>query len=139
MNWRVLFLPTRGAAESSKPSCTRASANAGSRRWKSGDGKIAPLAVVVIPLLFETAGGTNFDKIICAACSPATQHQRLLARGWTPEQIRQRIAAQLPVEDKIARSQFVVWTDGATGAHRRQVAWIGAQLGLNLRSSEPYK
>ena len=98
-----------------------------------------PLAVVVIPLLFETRAEVNFDEIICVACSPAAQHQRLLSRGWTPEQIRQRIAAQLPVADKIARSQFVVWTDGATGAHRRQVARIGAQLGLNLRSSEPYK
>ncbi len=46
-----------------------------------------PLAVVVIPLLFETRAETYFDKIICVACSPAAQRERLLARGWTPDQI----------------------------------------------------
>ena len=82
------------------------------------------LAVVVIPLLFETRAEPHFDKIICVACSGAAQRERLLARGWTPEQIRQRIAAQMPVEQKIARADFVVWTDGAPEAHARQVERI---------------
>jgi dephospho-CoA kinase len=86
------------------------------------------LAIVVIPLLFETQAGSHFDKIICVACSAATQHERLLARGWTPEQIRQRNAAQMPVEQKIVRSDFVVWTDGALDAHARQVERIVAKL-----------
>ena len=70
------------------------------------------LAVVVIPLLFETRAESHFDKIICVACSAPAQRERLLARGWTPEQIRQRLAAQWPVEQKISRADFVVWTDG---------------------------
>jgi dephospho-CoA kinase len=87
-----------------------------------------PLAVVVIPLLFETQAEDHFDRIICVACSPAEQQRRLLARGWTPAQARQRTAAQLPVAEKIARSQFVVWTDGALEVHRRQVEQINAKL-----------
>ena len=87
-----------------------------------------PLAVVVIPLLFETAAEGQFDRIICAACSPAAQHERLAARGWPPEQARQRIAAQLPAEQKIARSHFVLWTEGALAAHERQVAEVCARL-----------
>lgn len=83
-----------------------------------------PLAIVVIPLLFETRAELHFDKIICVASSSAPQRERLRSRGWTPEQIRQRIAAQLPVEQKIARSDFVVWTDGALAVHRRQVERI---------------
>jgi dephospho-CoA kinase len=67
-----------------------------------------PLALVVIPLLFETAAENQFEKIICAACSPAAQNGRLLMRGWSPEQIRQRIAAQLPVGQKIARAHFAL-------------------------------
>ncbi len=82
------------------------------------------LAVVVIPLLFETAAENQFEKIICAACSPAAQHERLTARGWSPEQIQQRLAAQLPVEDKIARAHFVLWTEGKLEAHAQQVARI---------------
>ena len=40
-----------------------------------------PLAVVVIPLLFETKAEAELDPTICVACSVATQKQRLLARG----------------------------------------------------------
>ena len=87
-------------------------------------GENRPLAVVVIPLLFETRAESHFDKIICVACSAATQRERLLARGWTPEQIEQRIAAQWPVEQKIARADFVIWTDGALDIHARQLERI---------------
>jgi len=83
-----------------------------------------PLAVVVIPLLFETQAGSQFDKIICVACSAANRQKRLLERGWTPEQIRQRIAAQMPVDEKIARSDFVVWTDGDLESHSAQLDLI---------------
>jgi dephospho-CoA kinase len=82
------------------------------------------LAVVIIPLLFETQAGSHFEKIICVACSAANQHKRLLKRGWTPEQIRQRIAAQMPVDQKIARADFVVWTDGNLEAHTQQLERI---------------
>ena len=87
-----------------------------------------PLAVVVIPLLFETQAGLQFDKIICVACSAANRQKRLLERGWTPEQIRQRIAAQMPVDEKIARSDFVVWTDGDLESHSAQLDLILAGL-----------
>jgi dephospho-CoA kinase len=86
------------------------------------------LAVVVIPLLFETQAESHFDKIICVACSAENQRQRLLARGWTPEQIGQRIAAQWPVEQKIARADFVIWTDGGLDAHAQQIERIFTKL-----------
>ena len=86
------------------------------------------LAVVVIPLLFETRAESHFDKILCAACSVPVQRERLLARGWTPEQIQQRIAAQMPVEQKIARADFVVWTEGSLDNHARQLQQITAKL-----------
>jgi dephospho-CoA kinase len=86
------------------------------------------LAVVVIPLLFETQAECDFDKIICVACSAATQRQRLLSRGWTAEQIQQRLAAQWPIEQKIARANFVVWTEGALSVSAQQVERIMAAL-----------
>ena len=87
-----------------------------------------PLAVVVIPLLFETQAESQFDKIICVACSAANRQKRLSERGWTPEQIQQRIAAQMPVDQKIARADFVVWTDGDLDAHARQLERILSRL-----------
>jgi dephospho-CoA kinase len=91
-------------------------------------GENLALAVVVIPLLFETRSESHFDKIICAACSPPAQRERLLARGWTPEQIQQRLAAQWPVEQKISRADFVVWTDGAVDTQARQLERIFVKL-----------
>src|SRR6185503_16886963 len=44
--------------------------------------------VVVIPLLFETVAAAHFDSIICVACSGSSQWQRLIARGWTADQIQ---------------------------------------------------
>jgi dephospho-CoA kinase len=80
--------------------------------------------VVVIPLLFETGAAAFFDGIICVACSAATQRERLLARGWPPQQIEQRIRAQWPIEKKMALSHFVVWTEAGLDVHARQLDCI---------------
>ena len=87
-----------------------------------------PLALVVIPLLFETGAETYFEKIICVACSPTGQHERLLARGWAAQEIHGRIAAQFPSEQKISKSHFVIWTEGSPAVHRQQVERILARL-----------
>lgn len=68
--------------------------------------------VVVVPLLFEIGVENEFDAVVCVACTANTQYQRLLARGWTDLQIRQRLQAQLPIEEKLARADYVIWTEG---------------------------
>jgi dephospho-CoA kinase len=80
------------------------------------------LAVVIIPLLFETGAETEFQTILCLACTHTTQHQRLLARGWTVEEIEQRNAAQWPVEQKMARAHHVIWTEGDLEVHEEQLS-----------------
>ena len=85
------------------------------------------LAVVVIPLLFETQAETHFDAVICVACSAATQKQRLLARGWTPAECAQRIAAQWPVEQKMAKANYIVWTEAGRDVHAQQLELILAK------------
>ena len=97
-------------------------------RSDGGRDENSRLAVVVIPLLFETHAESHFDKIICVACSAANQRKRLSERGWTAEQIRRRIAAQMPVEQKIARADFVVWTDGDLDLHAQQLGRILSKL-----------
>jgi dephospho-CoA kinase len=95
---------------------------------ETGRGENRALAVVVIPLLFETQAESDFDKIICVACSAASQRERLLTRGWTNRQIQQRLVAQWPIEQKIARSNFVVWTEGSPEVAAQQVERILAGL-----------
>jgi dephospho-CoA kinase len=79
---------------------------------------------VIIPLLFETRAAPLFDAVICVACSGASQWQRLRQRGWSDCEIRQRLEAQLPVDQKIAHSDFVVWTDTTLEAHAAQLSRI---------------
>jgi dephospho-CoA kinase len=87
-----------------------------------------PLAVVVIPLLFETKAEAELDVTICVACSAATQQERLRARGWPPDQIKQRLQAQLPTDQKIARADHLIWTEGSLGVHAAQIERILRQL-----------
>jgi dephospho-CoA kinase len=77
--------------------------------------------VVVIPLLFETNAQSEFDSIICIACSGATQQKRLRERGWSAEQIQPRLSAQWPMEKKIAQSNVVIWTDSTLETHAAQI------------------
>lgn len=77
--------------------------------------------IVVIPLLFETNSRSHFDTVLCVACSAENQNLRLRNRGWSPEQIDQRVRAQWPVEKKIAESDYVVWTDGNLEVHAEQL------------------
>ncbi len=80
-----------------------------------------PRAVVVIPLLFETGAGKEFAATVCVGCSAWSQRQRLLARGWTAEQIELRLRAQWPLGEKMDRADFGVWTEGDR-------KWLGVQL-----------
>jgi dephospho-CoA kinase len=79
------------------------------------------LAVVVIPLLFETGAETELDATLCIACTPATQRQRLLSRGWSPKEMEQRLQAQWPIEVKTARADYVVWSEGGLDVHGDQL------------------
>ena len=71
---------------------------------------------------------SHFDKIICVACSVPLQRERLLARGWTPEQISSAWPLQWPVEKKISRADFVAWNDGELCAQVRQLERIFVKL-----------
>jgi len=80
-----------------------------------------PLAVVMIPLLFETQTADWFDVTLCVACTAGTQRERLLARGWNPQQIQQRLQAQLPIERKMELADYVVWTEGGLDVLEEQL------------------
>jgi dephospho-CoA kinase len=95
------------------------------RSWRDQQ---VPIGVVVIPLLFETDAAAQFDSVICVACSSATQRKRLLARGWSNEQIQQRMAAQWPVQKKIDLSNYVVWTEPDQQTHAAQLKRILERL-----------
>jgi len=89
----------------------------------------APLVVVDVPLLFETGHGGDFDQVVVTACSPDLQLQRLIDRGLTDAEARQRIAAQWPTEEKTARADYVIATGGTFEETDAQVDRVLALMG----------
>jgi dephospho-CoA kinase len=73
----------------------------------------ARLAVVDVPLLYETGHAGDFDKVIVTVCPPGVQVQRLIARGLSGQEAAGRLAAQMSAAEKAARGDFVIRTDGS--------------------------
>ena len=88
----------------------------------------SPMVVVEIPLLYETGHAGEFDRVIATTCSAETQVTRLAGRGLTETQARQIIAAQMPTEEKAAKADFVIRTDGTLAETDAQVHAILDQL-----------
>jgi dephospho-CoA kinase len=97
--------------------------------YASLDSSRYPFAIADIPLLFERERERDFDTVIVTACEPAAQLQRLMQRDALSEhEARQRIAAQWPLEQKIARADYVLRTDGTFDDTNRQVDAVASQL-----------
>jgi dephospho-CoA kinase len=71
----------------------------------------APVAVVDVPLLFETGSEKRVDAVVVVTTSPENQRTRILARGtMTKEALDALLARQMPDEEKRKRADFVVDT-----------------------------
>lgn len=71
----------------------------------------APVAVVDVPLLFETGGEKRVDAVVVVTTTPEIQRQRILARdNMTGEKLAAILARQLPDAEKRKRADFVVDT-----------------------------
>ncbi|MFL6529041.1 MAG: dephospho-CoA kinase [Chthoniobacterales bacterium] len=67
-----------------------------------------------IPLLYETGGEAYCDRVVVVACTAQTQLKRLIARSSLTESAAlEMITAQMPLNEKIARADHVVWNNGA--------------------------
>jgi dephospho-CoA kinase len=84
----------------------------------------SPLAVVDVPLLYESGHAEDFDRVIVTDCPLQLQLARLVERGLSADQARQRIAAQWPTEEKARRASYVIRTDGGLEETNRQVERI---------------
>jgi len=71
----------------------------------------AAVAVVDVPLLFETGGEKRVDAVVVVTTTPELQRQRILARdNMTSEKLDAILARQLPDAEKRRRADFVVDT-----------------------------
>jgi dephospho-CoA kinase len=89
----------------------------------------APLVVLDIPLLYETGGAAQVDKVVVVSAPAAVQADRVLARpGMSCAKFAQILARQMPDEEKRRRADFVVETGTPHEETREQVRAIIACL-----------
>lgn len=95
--------------------------------WRDAPGSRPKMAV--IPLLFECGWESDWDEIVCLACCEQTQIDRMMQmRGLGEKEARARLAAQMPVSEKVARSSFVVYNDSDVAALRAEASRLAARL-----------
>ena len=87
------------------------------------------IKIAIIPLLFEAHWEKNFDIICCVVSSREKQIERMMTtRGMTLTEAESRLAAQMPVEEKARRSQYVIRNDGTAEELRAEaqklVTWL---------------
>lgn len=88
-----------------------------------------PIAIADIPLLYETGGDTLYEAVVVTACEPEEQIRRIVERDHVTEaEARQRLAAQMPIEEKVRRADYVIRTDGSHADTDRQVREVHRNL-----------
>lgn len=89
----------------------------------------AKIAVLDIPLLFETGGEKRCDAVVVVSAPEDVQRERVMARpGMTAEKFAAILAKQMPDEQKRAKADFVVDTSRGFDAARAQVREILADV-----------
>jgi dephospho-CoA kinase len=91
----------------------------------------AAALIFEIPLLFETQGEGDFDKVIVVSAPAEVQRARVLARpGMLEPKLDSILERQTPDEEKRRRADFVIDTAGDLSTTEAQVRDIIACLGL---------
>jgi dephospho-CoA kinase len=90
----------------------------------------APVAVVDVPLLYETGGEKRVDAVVVVTTSPEIQRERILARdNMTNEKLDAILARQLPDAEKRKRADFIVDTSHGLDPVRARIRDILDQAG----------
>jgi dephospho-CoA kinase len=100
----------------------------------------APVAVLDIPLLFETGGEARCDAVLVVTAAPSVQRERVLARpGMNEEKLAAIVEKQMPDHEKRKRAHFLVDTGRGFASAERQVGDIlralASRPGRVLRST----
>jgi dephospho-CoA kinase len=88
-----------------------------------------PCVIAEVPLLFEAHWEKDFDAVIVVRASREQEIQRSLEKfGLAHEEIEKRIAAQFPIERKIAGAHAVIDNDGGLDETRVQVTRLHQEM-----------
>jgi dephospho-CoA kinase len=88
----------------------------------------APIAVLDVPLLFETGGDGRVDATVVVSAPAAMQRERVLERGVSLERLEALLGRQMPDAEKRRRADFVVDSGQGVEHARAQVRQILAAV-----------
>ena len=89
----------------------------------------APVAVLDIPLLFETGADDRVDAVAVVTTTPDIQRERILARPtMTPDKLAAVLARQMPDDEKRRRADFIVDTSHGLAPVRQRIGEILAKV-----------
>jgi dephospho-CoA kinase len=85
--------------------------------------------VLDIPLLFESGLEGGMSSVLLVYAPPQVQVERLVSRnGFTEEEARRRLAAQIPIDEKVARSTYVIDNGGSLESTRAQTEAVWKRI-----------
>lgn len=79
-------------------------------------------------LLIEAGMAPRLDGLVVAWCTPEQQLERLRTRGMSETEARRRMAAQLPIDEKLKHATYTVNCSGTLEETRAQVQALAAKL-----------
>jgi dephospho-CoA kinase len=85
-------------------------------------------AFIEAALLVEAGFDKKLDGLVVAWCEPKQQLERLLARGMSELEAKQRLAAQLPVEEKLKHATYTIDCSRTLAETLAQVQALAAKL-----------
>src|SRR5260221_975183 len=88
----------------------------------------SPVAFVEAALVFEARMHKKLDGVVVAWSLPEQQLARLMERGMSEAEARKRMAAQMPVSEKMALATEKIDCSGSREETRRQVTELAAKL-----------
>ena len=95
------------------------------------------IVIADIPLLFECGLQQRFDKTVLVYASPETQQQRLIQRNSiSPESARQRLCAQMAIDDKRHYADYIIENTGSLDALEEQVSAVWSLLSKILQKTD---
>ncbi|HMK50376.1 MAG TPA: dephospho-CoA kinase [Thermodesulfovibrionales bacterium] len=86
------------------------------------------VVIIEIPLLFERGYEGRVDRTITVYTNPDVAIGRLVHKGIARREAMRRLKAQLPVEEKISRSDFTIDNGGSLAETQAQVEDIYQRL-----------
>jgi dephospho-CoA kinase len=86
------------------------------------------VVVLVNPLLIEMGAHRDCDTVVVVSANPDTQVRRATARGLSEDDVRARIAAQLPLEERAAQADVLLDNEGSFDELRAQVDRLWQRL-----------